>query len=96
MTYLQRINYFDRKIKKAKEKMQEIEELYGHNAMYQKKQMEIEEFEHLKCWYNKKIIADYEYRKYSFCRATNCRNYMRGICFINKIPKANECGYCEV
>lgn len=37
MTYLQRINYLDKKIEKAKERMQEIEELQGHNAMYQKK-----------------------------------------------------------
>lgn len=95
MTYLQRINYFDKKIEKAKEKMQEIEELHGHNAMYQKKQMEIEEFEHLKSWYNKKIIADCEFRKYMFCRVKNCKYYLHGKCFINKTPKVNECDYCE-
>ena len=95
MTYLQRINYLDRKIEKAKEKMQEIEELHGHNTIYQKKQMEIEEFEHLKSWYNKKIIADYEHRKHMFCRIKNCKYYQRGACFINKIPKANKCDYCE-
>lgn len=95
MTYLQRINYLDRKIEKAKEKIQEIEELHGYNTMYQKKQMEIEEFEHLKSWYNKKIIADYEHRKHMFCRIKNCKYYQRGSCFINKIPKANKCDYCE-
>ncbi len=96
MTYLQRINYFDKKIEKAKEKLQDIEELYGHNAAFQKKQMEIDEFEHLKSWYNKKIIADNEAKKYSFCRISDCKYYLRGKCFVNKIPQSGKCDYCEV
>ena len=76
MTYLQRINYLNKKI--------------------ERKQMEIEEFEYLKSWYNKKVIADCESRKHRFCITKNCKYYQRGQCFINKIPENNECNFYDV
>ena len=96
MTYLQRINYLNKKIEKAKEKLQDVEEIHGHNAAYERKQMEIEEFEYLKSWYNKKIIADCESRKHRFCIIKNCKYYQRGRCFINKMPENGECDFYDV
>ena len=95
MTYLQRIDWLDRKIQRAKERLCEIEELHGQNSSYNNKQMEIEELEHLKSWYNSKIVQENKAKKYALCRISNCKYYIHSSCFIGKIPKDNNCDYCE-
>lgn len=87
MTYLQRIDWLDKKIQKAKEKLSDIELWHGQNAAYNRKQMEIEEWEHLKAWYNSKIVQGYEARKYSLCRVLDCKYYLHSKCFLGKVPK---------
>lgn len=95
MTYLQRINYLDRKIDKAKEKLESIEELYGHNSAFYKKEMEIAEYEHLKSWYNSKILQENKSKNYTLCRILNCKYYLNNNCFIGKTPRDNKCDWSE-
>lgn len=95
MTYLQRIDWLDKKIEKAKEKLLDVEELHGRNATYRRKEMEIEEYEHLKSWYNGKIIAEYKRDTYRLCRMKNCKYYLHGNCFLGKSPVDNACIYCR-
>lgn len=95
MTYLQRINQLDRKIARAKERLEEIEAIKGQNSAYRTKQMEIEELEQLKSWYNKKIVDEYETKKSRYCRISDCKWYIHGKCFLKVEPINNNCEYME-
>ena len=95
MTYLKRIDQLDKKIARAKEKLEEIEELKGQNSAYRNKQMEIDELEHLKSWYNKKIVDEYEMRKSAYCRRSDCKWYIHSKCFLKVEPINNSCEYME-
>lgn len=95
MTYLQRIDQLDKKIYRAKKRLDEIEEIKGQNKAYRNKQMEIEELEHLKSWYNKKIIDEYEEKKSRYCRMAGCKWYLHGRCFLKVEPINNNCEHME-
>lgn len=95
MTYLQRIEQLDKKLAKAKEKLLEIEMIKGMNKAYKNKQMEIDELEHLKIWYNERIVNEFNAKKYLFCRVYECKYYLHRKCFLNQQPINNDCEHKE-
>ena len=95
MTYLQRIEQLDKKLIKAREKLLEIEMIKRQNKAQQNKQMEIDELEHLKTWYNERIVNEFNAKKFLFCRVYECKYYLHGKCFLSQQPIDNDCVHKE-